>query len=132
MIGFLTSRAEIETFGRINENEDIIPVEFEVSEKEISFRIKKSEFIYSLIQKSKVFAICVPMFSAAKQEFICSTHHGRFEDKFKLANLDKIECNTIDSPAIGKCHVYECEFLKEQPEKDSIKIMGTIIIERDI
>lgn len=127
MIGFLTSRAEIETFGRVEEKEDIIPVEYEVSEKEITFKIKKSEFIYSLIGKAKVFAISVPMFSAAKQEFICSTHHGRFEDKFKLAGFDKIECDTIDCPAIGKSQVYECEFLKEQPEKDGALISGRIL-----
>lgn len=131
MNGFLISRSEIETFGRIEEKEDISAVEFDVAE-EISFRIKKNDFIYSLIEKSRIFSVCVPMFSAAKQEFICSTHEGRFEDKFKLCNFIKLECNTIDCPAIGKSHLYECEFLKERPEKDGIIIIGTILAERDV
>ena len=89
MIGLLTARAEIESLGKLTEKDDILPIEFEQNNQEVSFIIKKDEFINKLIEKSKIFAVNIP-----EQEIdtdLCKHHEGEFEDKFKLCGFEKVK-----------------------------------------
>ncbi len=129
MNGLLTSRAEIELFGKKYEKEDIVPVDFEQDEF-VSFKLNKNSSIYKMINKSKVFAISIPIFDFTKQADICDMHEGMFEEKFKLSGLYKIECRTIDCPSVDRSDVFECTLLEEESAKDDVIIYGKVLISR--
>ena len=131
MNSLATSRADIEIFGKVQEKEDIVPVDFEIIDNNISFSIKKTDFIYKLIKKSGVFAVNIPRTSFMKESDLCLINEGQVVDKFKLTGLQKIECDTIDCPAIDNSTIYECQFLKEAPIKDGVTILGKILVKRD-
>ena len=127
MKGLLTSRAEIEIFGKIYEKEDIIPVEFERTENDVNFQIKKDEFIYKLISKSQNFAVNIPRLDFEKDSDTCEMNEGEFIDKFKLIDLKKLECDTVDCSCLGRSTVFECTMIKENKDM----IFGRVIKERD-
>lgn len=130
MNGFVTSRADIEIFGKTREREDIIPVEFEEDLSNISFIIKKTEFLYALIKKSGIFAVNILKSGFEKERDLCLMNEGRFTDKFKLAGFEKEECSSIDCPCIRDSEVYECEFEKETAAKDEIMLTGRVLTMR--
>ncbi|MEK6887221.1 MAG: flavin reductase family protein [Nanoarchaeota archaeon] len=127
MKGLLTSRAEVEIFGKIYEKEDIIPVEFEKINNEVKFNLKQTNFIHKLISKSQNFAVNIPRLDFEKDSDICEMNEGEFIDKFKLIDLKKLECDTIDCSCLSKSIVYECTLIKE----DKNGIIGRIVKERD-
>lgn len=127
MKALATSRADIEIFGKEEEKEDIVPVEFELTDHECKFSIKKTDFIYRLIKESKVFAINVLFPQNEKAEDICQINEGMFSDKFKLSHLEKIECTAIDCPGIKKSEIFECQAIKEEQKGDIVEIFGTIL-----
>jgi flavin reductase (DIM6/NTAB) family NADH-FMN oxidoreductase RutF len=126
MIGFITSRASIEFFGRTTEKEDMLPVEFTQTEH-ITFKLQKTDSLYRLITKAKIFAISIPRKDTTKEQHICEIHEGLFEDKFILTGFKKVECTTIDCPAIGTATVLECEFVKEKVSGNTAEITGRIV-----
>ena len=127
MKALLTSRTEIEIFGKTYEKEDIVPVEFEKTENEVKFQIKKNEFISRLISKSQNFAINIPRLDFEKDADVCEMNEGEFIDKFKLIDLKKIECDTVDCSCLGRSIVYECTLIKEDKEG----FTGKVIKERN-
>ncbi len=131
MKALLTSRAEIEIFGKTCEKDDIIPVEFNQENSSVSFSLRKTEFIKRLVEKSKVFAVNMPVFLFEKESDICERHEGEFEDKFWLAGLQKTECSAIDCPAIKRAVVYECDFVKEADDKDKVIVFGRVLTTRE-
>lgn len=123
----LTSRAEIEIFGKTYEKEDIVPVEFEKENDEVKLQLKKDEFIHKLISKSQNFAVNIPRLDFEKDADICEMNEGEFTDKFKLIDSKKLECDTVDCACLEKSTVYECTLLKE----DKDLITGKVIKERN-
>ena len=123
----LTSRADIEFFGRTTEKEDIAPVDYE----NLSFTVKKTDFIYRLIKMSKVFAVNIPRMLFDKESDLCEMNEGAFTDKFKLTGLKRLECSSIDCPCIGKSVVYECGLLKEKEEGDKVTVSCRVLMKRD-
>ncbi len=130
MIGLITARASIEILGKTAEKEDMIPVEFEETAKTITFKLKATNFTYRLIKQSLVFAINIPKRPFGREAIISELHEGMFEDKFKLTNLEKEECDTIDCPSIKNASVIECSILSEKQQKDTITIQGKILTTR--
>ncbi|HIH39695.1 TPA: flavin reductase family protein [Candidatus Woesearchaeota archaeon] len=128
MKGLLTSRTELEIFGKIYEKEDIIPVEFDKEENNVKFKLKQNEFMHKLISKSQNFAINIPRLDFEKEADICEMNEGEFTDKFSLVDLEKLECDAIDCSCLGRSTVYECTLIKE--DKDGF--IGRIIKEREI
>lgn len=126
MKALLSSRAEVEIFGKTYEKEDIIPVEFDKENDEIKFQLK-DDFIHKLISKSQNFAINIPRLDFEKDADICEMNEGEFIDKFKLIDLKKIECDTVDCSCLGRSIVYECTLIKEDKEG----ITGKILKERN-
>jgi flavin reductase (DIM6/NTAB) family NADH-FMN oxidoreductase RutF len=130
MIGFLTTRAFVELFGRGSEKEDIIPVEFTHTEL-VSFTLKKTDSAYRFIQKSQVFAVNIPHRNTDKEEYLCETHEGLVEDKFVLTGFKKAECNTIDCPAIKDMTVLECSYVKEEQKENRITVFGRVVTTKE-
>lgn len=127
MLSFITSRANIELFDRLTEKEDITPLEVSLTDSECILKIKKTDFAYRLIKKSKVFACNTFFYQKDKEQVICESNEGEFIDKFKLCGFERIDCKAIDCSAIKKAEVMECTVTEEKEEKDYAVIKGKIL-----
>jgi flavin reductase (DIM6/NTAB) family NADH-FMN oxidoreductase RutF len=115
----LTSRAIVEEFGREKEKEDIHPAECEeISEKVYSFELKKTDFIYKLLHKSRIVALNSIKTYFEQKADKCEMLEGEFIDKFKQCGFEKDECKTIDCPCIKNTEVLECDVEKENEKKN--------------
>jgi len=63
-------------------------------------------------------------------EIECS--EGEFIDKFKKFGFEKAECSSIDCSCINNTEVYECSYVKEEPKKEGMIIMGKILKKSNI
>ncbi len=90
----------------------------------VTIMIRKSRYIYNILEKGESFTISVPTNSELKKALnFFGSKSGRDIDKYKASGVDLKEARAVDIPVIDNCGVYfECKILyKHEIRPDQIQ-----------
>lgn len=87
--------------------------------------VRKSRYIYDIMNKSDSFTLSIPTNSEKKKALsICGSKSGRNTDKYELAGIKLNPSESVTSPVIADCGVYfECKSIYSH-DFDPSKIKG--------
>ena len=128
----VTCSAEIESFGKSKEKDNIIPLDWHMplsfSPVLYGISVGKDRFSIQLIRKSKVFVVNFMPYSSADKVLKCGNISGINIDKFDLVNFNKVHCDSIDCVRIVEAVAHiECEVIDEIDVGDHILFVGKVI-----
>lgn len=90
--------------------------------------IGKTRFSLNLIRKSKVFTVNFISKDMKDAAIYCGYHTGKDKDKFKLAGLEKEECERINCPRLKSAlAVLECKVIKEIEVGDHFLFIANVV-----
>lgn len=128
----ITSKAEIEQFGKSITKEDIdtvfwhMPVSLD--EKIYAIAIHNSKHIIKLISESKILAINFVGLDMMEQVKKCSNLHGEHIDKIKQLDLVCYEGPHTEAPILkSACAVLECNVIETKKFTDYTLFITKII-----
>lgn len=128
----ITSRAEIEQFGKKIVKDDIETIfwHMPVSKEELLYAISvpKRKFIYNIIKESGIFVVNFIGFDLQKEVHKCNLIHGEHIDKFKEIGFRKKEAEAIECPVIEEaCGYLECKVIESKEFSDYCIFTAKII-----
>ncbi len=129
---FITSKAQIEQFGKEIIKEDIdttfwhMPISKE--DKVYAIAIHNTKHVIKLIEKSNIFAINFIGLDMADKVKKCSTIHGEHIDKIKELDLICYEGPHTEAPILKTaCAVLECHVIETKKFTDYTLFIAKII-----
>jgi flavin reductase (DIM6/NTAB) family NADH-FMN oxidoreductase RutF len=131
-IVLITSRAEVEQFGKeiIKEDVDVAFWHTPISKEEMLYAIaiNNKKHVIKLIEKSNIFAINFVSFSMLEKVKQCSKLHGEHIDKIKELDLDTKEGSHIEVPILkDACAFLECNVIETKKYSDYTLFIAKII-----
>lgn len=128
----VTSRAEIEQFGKKISKDDIETAFWHtpVSKDDLLYAVclNNSKHILKIIKESGIFCVNFLQYSMEKKVHKCNLMHGEHSDKFKILGFEKAEAGHIECPYIKEaCAHLECTVVQTVVYKDFTLFIAKII-----
>lgn len=128
----ISSRANVEIMGKEQTKDNVMTIAWHM---QTSFKpelyaisIGKTRFSHKLIKKSRVFVVNFMSHKNEKEVLLCGRTAGEHVDKFKKANLTKLEAEKIDCPIVKEAIAYlECEVIDELDTGDHTVFVGKVV-----
>lgn len=75
--------------------------------------VRESRYTHELLEKANDFTVSIPLDNKMNKALgYCGSKSGRDCDKFKECDLDILDSELVESPAIGNCQmIYECKIV---------------------
>ena len=131
----VTCRGKIVSFGKEEEIDEIIPLEWHSpassNPKRYAIFIHRDSLAAKLIRESKVWAINFMPFELAEAITLAAKHSAEMHAKWEKIKLSPIECEVIDCPRVREALAWlECELIQEVDCGDHVLFLGRIVFSR--